>query len=50
MVAIETMCVFFEVQLRLMKQLNVRHNSVEHNQVAEVLNEINAQFAVRIKK
>jgi len=26
------------------------YNSVEHNQVAEVLNEINARFAVRIKK
>jgi hypothetical protein len=26
------------------------YKSVEHNQVAEVLNEINAQFAVRIKK
>lgn len=26
------------------------YDSVEHNQVAEVLNEINAQFAVRIKK
>jgi hypothetical protein len=26
------------------------YKSVEHNQVAEVLNEINAQFAVRMKK
>jgi hypothetical protein len=50
-VAIETMCVFFWGAAEADETIECEtYNSIEHNQVAEVLNEINAQFAVRIKK
>jgi hypothetical protein len=43
-----TKCVFSQVQLRLVKQVDT--NSEEQNQMAVLINESNAQFAVRIKK